>query len=68
VGEYFLKEIICVHLEKGTDKVNFLLLMLEKLYALVSGETLPDNLDSLQNQEILLPGHLYLMIIRESLE
>lgn len=42
--------------------------MIEKLYALVSGEILPDNLDSLQNHEVLLPGHLYLMFLKEKLE
>jgi DNA-directed RNA polymerase I subunit RPA2 len=42
--------------------------MVQKLYALVSNEILPDNMDSLVNQELLLPGHLYLMILKEKLE
>ena len=68
VGEIFLKEHICVHLKNNIDKFNILCLMIEKLYALVSDEIVADNLDSLVNQEILLPGHLYLMILREKLE
>lgn len=42
--------------------------MLRKLFALVSGECCPDNPDSPQHQEILLPGFLYGMIIKERLE
>jgi DNA-directed RNA polymerase I subunit RPA2 len=42
--------------------------MVDKLYALVNSDIEPDNLDALCNHEILLPGHLYLMILREKLE
>lgn len=68
VGEIFMNENICVHLNNSIDKFNTICVMINKLYALVSDEISPDNLDSLQNQEILLPGHLYLMILREKLE
>ena len=68
VGQIFLSENICVNVKEEMDKFNSLCVMTEKLYALVSDEILPDNLDSLQNQEVLLSGHLYLMILRERLE
>lgn len=42
--------------------------MLRKLYALVSGECCADNPDSPQHQEVLLPGTLYGMIIKERLD
>jgi DNA-directed RNA polymerase I subunit RPA2 len=42
--------------------------MLRKLFALVSGSCCADNPDSPQHQEILLPGSLYGMIIKERLE
>jgi DNA-directed RNA polymerase I subunit RPA2 len=42
--------------------------MLRKLYASVSGACCPDNPDSPQHQEVLLPGSLYGMIIKERLE
>jgi DNA-directed RNA polymerase I subunit RPA2 len=42
--------------------------MLRKLYSLVSGSCAPDNPDSPQHQEVLLPGYLYGMIIKERLE
>ena len=42
--------------------------MLRKLYSLVSKSCCVDNPDSPQNQEVLLPGTLYGMIIKEKLE
>jgi DNA-directed RNA polymerase I subunit RPA2 len=39
--------------------------MLRKLYAMVAGSTCPDNPDSPQHHEVLLPGFLYGMIIKE---
>jgi len=42
--------------------------MLRKLFSLVSGSCCADNPDSPQNQEILLPGTLYGMIIKERME
>jgi DNA-directed RNA polymerase I subunit RPA2 len=42
--------------------------MLRKLLALVSSQCCIDNPDSPQHQEILLPGSLYGMIIKERLE
>lgn len=41
---------------------------LRKLYALVSGSCSADNPDSPQHQEVLLPGTLYGMIIKERME
>ena len=68
VGEIFLSELICVHCQSNVDKFNSLLVLIEKLYALVGEKIQPDNLDSLVNQDVLLSGHLYLMILREKLE
>jgi DNA-directed RNA polymerase beta subunit len=42
--------------------------MLRKLYAIVSKTCNVDNPDSPQHQEVLLPGNLYAMIIKEKLE
>lgn len=42
--------------------------MLRKLYAIVSKTCSIDNPDSPQHQEVLLPGSLYGMIIKEKLE
>ena len=37
--------------------------MLQKLYAMAAGRVREDNPDSLVNQEVLLPGHLWEMIL-----
>lgn len=57
-----------MHLKDDADKVKIICLMIEKLYALVTDEINADNLDSLMTQEVLLTGHLYMMILREKLE
>lgn len=41
--------------------------MIRKLYSLVAGDCCSDNPDSPQNQEVLLSGHLYGMVIKEKL-
>jgi len=67
VGEEFIKRVIAVHLSSFRDKFNILIFMIQKLYALVAGDCSPDNPDSPQHQEILLGGHLYMMILKEKL-
>lgn len=42
--------------------------MLRKLYSTVSGSCCVDNPDSPQHQEVLLPGTLYGMIIKERMD
>ncbi|EMR61744.1 putative dna-directed rna polymerase i subunit rpa2 protein [Eutypa lata UCREL1] len=75
VGTEFLRRIVLVHLgnanvtaEQDSDKFRLLLLMIRKLYALVAGDCAVDNPDAVQNQEILLGGFLYGMIIKERLD
>jgi DNA-directed RNA polymerase I subunit RPA2 len=41
--------------------------MIRKLYRLVAGEARPDNPDAPAMQEVLLPGHLLAMMMKESL-
>ncbi len=68
VGEAFLKKIVLVHLESSLDKFNLFILMVRKLFALVSGQCSVDNPDSAVQQEILLTGHLYLQYLKEKLD
>ncbi|KAF8638614.1 hypothetical protein AX17_002155 [Amanita inopinata Kibby_2008] len=68
LGAWLIRKVILVHLESPRDKFRMLLFMLRKLYALVSGSCCADNPDSPQHQEVLLPGYLYGMIIKERLE
>jgi len=68
VGTIFMKEHILVNSDNDFDKFNTLCLMANKLYLLANHKIQPDNLDSLNTQEVLLPGHLYTMILKEKLE
>ncbi|KAF9266268.1 DNA-directed RNA polymerase I polypeptide 2 [Marasmius fiardii PR-910] len=68
VGVYLVQKLVLVHLDSPRDKYRMLLFMLRKLYSLVSGACCADNPDSPQHQEVLLPGTLYGMIIKERLE
>jgi DNA-directed RNA polymerase I subunit RPA2 len=38
--------------------------MLQKLFSFVDHTSAPDNPDSLQNQDILLPGHLMTIYLK----
>lgn len=74
-GTVFLRKMVLVHLgnvnvteAQDKDKFNMLLFMIKKLYALVSGECAADNPDAASNQEILLGGFLYGMLVKERLE
>ena len=74
-GAEFLRKVVLVHLgnvdvsmSQNQDKFNMLVFMIRKLYKLAAGDCLPDNPDALSNQEILLPGSLYGMIIKEKIE
>ena len=41
--------------------------MIRKLYAVANGECLVESQDSPMNQEILLGGHMYLMVLKVSI-
>ncbi|CAD7698877.1 unnamed protein product, partial [Ostreobium quekettii] len=66
-GLLFLEDYMFVHLDNGEDKMNLLILMIQKLYALVHGDCCVDNGDALSSQEALLPGHFFMKVMRELL-
>ncbi|EKM59942.1 uncharacterized protein PHACADRAFT_115318 [Phanerochaete carnosa HHB-10118-sp] len=68
LGTWLVDKLVLVHLDSPRDKFRMLLFMLRKLFAVVSGSCSVDNPDSPQHQEVLLPGALYGMIIKERLE
>ncbi|KAF7836196.1 DNA-directed RNA polymerase I subunit 2 [Senna tora] len=68
VAETVMKNYIFVHLDNNFDKFNLLIFMLQKLFSLIDQTSVPDNPDSLQNQEVLLPGHLITIYLKEKLE
>jgi DNA-directed RNA polymerase I subunit RPA2 len=65
VGIEFVKRVVLVHLQDTKSKFDLIIFMIQKLYGMVKGDYGADNPDSLQFQETLLPGHLYLSIIKE---
>ena len=68
VGHYMLRHYIFIHLSNYKDKLECLFMVVRKLYALAAGECGIDNADSLQNQEILLPGHLISAFVKEKFD
>jgi len=68
IGHYIIERFILVHLSNYGDKLECLLLLLRKLYSFAAGDCGIDNADSLQNQEILMPGHLISSFVKEKFE
>lgn len=75
VGTEFLRKVVLPHLgnynvteSQDYDKFKMIIFMIRKLYALVAGDCAPDNPDAVSNQEILLGGFLYGMILKERIE
>ncbi|KAJ1636819.1 hypothetical protein T492DRAFT_956430 [Pavlovales sp. CCMP2436] len=66
-GRLLVEQIILVHAPSYDAKWEIVICMLQKLYALAAGRIAEDNADSLVNQEVLLPGHLLTMLVKERL-
>ena len=73
-GEEFLRRIILPHLgninvteAQNNDKFQLMLFMVRKLYCLAAGDSTVDNPDAVANQEVLLSGFLYGMILKEAI-
>ena len=74
-GTEFLRHVVLVHLgnidvthTQDHDKFLMLLFMIRKLYCLAAGDCAADNPDAVSCQEILLPGFLYGMILKERVD
>lgn len=50
------------------DKVNLLIMMIQKLLCLAQGKCRAEGVDCVMMQEILLGGHLYLQLLKERLQ
>jgi DNA-directed RNA polymerase I subunit RPA2 len=53
---------------RNRQKFDLLIFAIRKLYALVQGEIKPDNPDALSSHELLLPGHIYNVYLKEKLQ
>ncbi|XP_062979996.1 DNA-directed RNA polymerase I subunit RPA2 [Elgaria multicarinata webbii] len=68
VGEFLLKQCICIHLKTKVEKFYLLCLMTRKLFTIAKEGCMEENPDSLMNQEVLTSGQLYLMFLKEKME
>lgn len=73
-GEELLRRVILPHLgninvtaSQNNDKFQLILFSIRKLYSLAAGDCAQDNPDAVSNQEVLLGGFLYGMILKESI-
>ncbi|XP_062852272.1 DNA-directed RNA polymerase I subunit RPA2 [Trichomycterus rosablanca] len=66
-AEFLLDECLCIHLKSDAEKFYMLCLMTRKLFAFAKQECMEENPDSLMCQEILTPGQLYLMFLKEKM-
>ncbi|XP_034537373.1 DNA-directed RNA polymerase I subunit RPA2 [Notolabrus celidotus] len=66
-ARYLLDECILVHLHSDVEKFYLLCLMTRKLFTFAKQECLEENPDSIMCQEVLTPGQLYLMFLKERL-
>ena len=66
IGRLFLNECVCIHLNDPVGKFHLLIEICHKLYSLAQNTILPDNADSPMFQEVLLPGFVYLSVLRSA--
>jgi len=64
-GEYIIKHCIFVNCKAMVEKYYLCIHLIKKLYSLSDNKIHPENTDSLNTQEALLPGHLFVKILRE---
>lgn len=66
--EHLIERCVAIHLKTNEEKFFCLIMMAQKLIALVKGEILSESLDNPQFQEASISGHIILLILRERLE
>ena len=67
-GLMLIDRYLFVHVQQPAAKLDCLLFMLRKLFAFVQGKCEADNADALMNHELLLPGHLINISLKEKIE
>ncbi|KRX96182.1 DNA-directed RNA polymerase I subunit RPA2 [Trichinella pseudospiralis] len=67
-GQILIDRYLCVHLNTDREKFDFLIYSAQKLCSLAKEEIVPESPDSIANQEVLLPGMILLLILKERLE
>jgi DNA-directed RNA polymerase I subunit RPA2 len=67
-GVILIRQYLFVHVESFSEKLDCLIHMIRKLFCFVEGKCIGDNADALMNHELLLPGHLISMYVKEKME
>ena len=57
IGEAVLRKFVFIHLEQPADKLQLLLAMMHKLYAMITRQCSDDNPDALIHHEVLSLRH-----------
>ncbi|XP_034256310.1 DNA-directed RNA polymerase I subunit RPA2 [Thrips palmi] len=68
ITEHVLRKTVCIHLDDNMDKVNLLVMMIQKLLTFAQGKCRAEGVDGVMMQEILLGGHVYLQLLKERLQ
>ncbi|XP_036402565.1 DNA-directed RNA polymerase I subunit RPA2 [Megalops cyprinoides] len=66
-ANFLLEQCLCIHLKSDVEKFYLLCLMTRKLFTFAKQECMEENPDSLMFQEVLTPGQLYLMFLKEKM-
>ncbi|KAG9392247.1 hypothetical protein J8273_5232 [Carpediemonas membranifera] len=67
VGRKLINQFVLIHLNSYRDKFNLLVQMVRKLYGLAQGTVMPDSMDTSMAHELLMPGNLVAMFVKEQL-
>jgi DNA-directed RNA polymerase beta subunit len=67
-AKYMIRKFVVAHLESWDEKFEFIIHMIQKLLKFVNGDIAQDDQDSLANHECLTPGHVYLQILKSTLQ
>uniref|UniRef100_A0A4W3IYD8 DNA-directed RNA polymerase subunit beta n=1 Tax=Callorhinchus milii TaxID=7868 RepID=A0A4W3IYD8_CALMI len=66
-AEFLFDQCLCIHLKANVEKFYLLCLMTRKLFTFAKDECQEENPDSLINHEVLTPGQLILMFLKEKM-
>ncbi|XP_067241642.1 DNA-directed RNA polymerase I subunit RPA2 [Chanodichthys erythropterus] len=64
-AHFLLDECLCIHLKSDVEKFYMLCMMTRKLFSFAKQECMEENPDSLMFHEVLTPGQIYLMFLKE---
>ena len=67
ICQHLIRRSICIHLDKDEDKFQLVVFMTRKLFAFASGECATEGMDPVMVQEVSLPGHTYLQLLKDRL-